>query len=464
MKFWPFTNSAETKASSAGVIISQHTVGQPVWSKRDYTAFAKEGYVMNSVAHRCIKLIAGSAASAPLVLYDKAGKEIETHPLLDLLARPNPVNGGAKLFEAFYAYLSISGNSYLEVVSIGGAPKELWVLRPDRMKVIPGAQGLPNAYEYSIGGKKIRWEVDFTSGRSEILHMRHFHPTDDWYGLSDMEAAAFGVDRFNAAAAHNKALLDNGARASGALVFEPVDTGGGVKQAAPQEVIEDAEKALMDRTGPNNAGKPFVFGGNVNWIEMGLSPRDMDFGEGKDDAARDICIAYGIPPALVVKGESTYNNISEAKLELWEQTVLPLLDQGLDELNNWLTPMFGDGLRLGIDEDGISALEPRRESKRKSTVQLLESGVIDQDEARIALQYGPRPVNSVNKVDASVLTALINGVEKMGYTPLVRYAKSIGLYPMATTEAEILAAATAHLDSMYAEMEIPDATQDEVVK
>jgi HK97 family phage portal protein len=142
-----------------------------------------------------------------------------------------------------------------------------------------------------------------------------------------------------------------------------------------------------------------VFGGNVEWEEMGISPRDMDFAAGKEDAARDICTSYGVPHILIVPGQSTYNNVREAKLELWEDTILPLIDKAVDALDAWLTPQFGDGLKLGVDLDEISALEPRRESKRKSVVELLDKGVIDADEAREALQYEPRAAEAVKKVD-----------------------------------------------------------------
>jgi hypothetical protein len=160
----------------------------------------------------------------------------------------------------------------------------------------------------------------------------------------------------------------------------------------------------------------------------------MDFAKGKEDAARDICTAFGVPHILIVPGQSTYNNVREAKLELWEDTILPLIDKAVDSLDAWLTPQFDPSLRLGVDLDEISALEPRREAKRKSVVELLEKGVIDDDEAREALQYGPRPDSAVKKVDAPVLTALIKGAETDGgITPLFRYLISVGLLPKSET-------------------------------
>jgi HK97 family phage portal protein len=243
----------------------------------------------------------------------------------------------------------------------------------------------------------------------------------------------------------DKALLDNGARPSGALIFEPVKLPDGSMQSAPQAVIEAAEKALQDQhVGAHRAGKSFVFGGNVKWEEMGISPKDMDFAKGKEDAARDICISFGVPHILIVPGQSTYNNVREAKLELWEDTILPMLDKATDALNAWLVPKFGEGLKLEPDLDSVSALEPRREAKRTSITTLLDKGVIDDAEAREALQYGPRPAGAVklNRGDGQVLTALIQGAttDASMTKPLYRYLVSVGLLDAADTFEDFVAA------------------------
>lgn len=437
MSIWDRLFGREVKASAAGSVMSASVVGNPVWSPRDYASFAKEAYVENAIGFRCAKLISSSAATAPWLLTGRDGKAIAEHPLLTLLRRPSSSVGGNSLFEAFYAYLLLSGSGYLESVGPNdlAPPKELWAHRSDRMKVIPGPYGMAQGYEYQANGLTRRWEVDPLTGAGPILHLKEFHPLNDWYGLSRVEPASFGIDRHNAASAHNKALLDNGARPSGALIFKPVVVNGQA-QSAPQDIIDKAEARLAKEHGAiRKRGKPLVFGGNIDWQEMGLSPRDMDFGAGKDDAARDICVSFGVPHILIVPGASTYNNVREAKLELWEDTILPILDKAVDALDAWLCPKFGDGLKLGIDLDAISALEPRRETKRKTTIELLDKGVIDDAEAREALQYAPRKPEAVKKIDSAVLKALIDGA-KAGTAqlePLYRYQISVGLLPAETT-------------------------------
>lgn len=438
---------AETKASAAGPAIASYNLGRPVWSDRNYDKFADEAYVRNAVAFRCTKLIASAAATVPWLLEDRGGTEIEDHAILSLLKRPAPMIGGNSLFEALFAYLLLSGNGYLEGVGPDGKPpRELWALRPDRTKPIAGPMGLPSGYEYEANGRTLRWDVDPITGAGPIMHVKEFHPLNDWYGLSRVEPAAYGIDRHNAASGHNKALLDNGARPSGALVFKPV-TVGGQTQSAPQDVIDKAEERLRDRhAGSANAGRPLVMSGDVQWTEMGFSPKDMDFSAGKEDAARDICISFGVPHILIVPGASTYNNVAMAQLDLWEQTILPLLDKVVDGLDAWLCPQFGDDLHLGVDLDEIPALEPRRESKRKSVLELVKAGILDPDEARDALQYGERDPNAVKKVESAVLTALVSAVESAGYEPLYRYMLSVGLLTPGTTYDQFVENASTIID------------------
>src|SRR4051812_44101792 len=85
------------------------------------------------------------------------------------------------------------------------------------MRVVPGPDGWPAAYDYAVGAETVRFAQ--AGEVPPILHLTLFHPSDDHYGLSPMEAAATALDIHNAAGAWNKALLDNAARPSGALVF-----------------------------------------------------------------------------------------------------------------------------------------------------------------------------------------------------------------------------------------------------
>ena len=358
------SSQSEVK-SYAGTTAFMIPAGQAVWMRRDTAKFADEGYRRNVVAHRSVAMVATAAASVPWKLTERRARTtrvLEAHPLLTLLNNPNPLQGGTELCEALYAHRLIAGNSYLHAIGPkDSSPLELHVLRPDRVAVVPGAGGVPKAYRYSIDNRSIDIAVDAITGQSRILHLKTFHPLDDWYGLSPMEAAAYSIDQHNQCGAWNQALLQNGARPSGALM---VKAGEG-QNGTLSETQYTRLKGQLDEqfSGAANAGRPLLLEGGLEWKEMSLNPRDMDFINIKHSAARDVALAFGVPPQLLgIPGDNTYANMKEARMALWEQTIIPLLTTVTDALNNWLVPMFDSGLSLSLDQDAIPIFAEKRDA------------------------------------------------------------------------------------------------------
>ncbi len=334
----------------------------PIWSGRDYKQFAEEGYRRNVIAFRSISMIAEAAASVNLKLYHDSGTaklEVKKHPVLQLLKKPNPYQSVEHLLESMYSYRLISGNSYLLAVG-GQTPVELYSLRPDKVNVVLSDDGLITAYRYKVGDNWRDYPVDALHGRSNILHFRTFNPLHEWYGLSPIEAAAYSIDQHNQSGAWNQALLQNGARPSGALV---VRAEGGYQGSLSEDQYSRLKNQIDEQfSGAQNAGRPILLEGGLDWKEMSISPQDMDFINAKHSSARDIALAFGVPPQLLgIPGDNTYSNYSEARLAFWEETVIPLVQSFAQSLNNWLLPMFGANLELLPDLDNLSALSPRRE-------------------------------------------------------------------------------------------------------
>ena len=370
----------EAKASATGPLIAYQSLHQPVWSPRDYAGFAREGFMQNAIVYRAVRMIAECAASVPVLLYE-AEHELSQHPLLDLMARPNPWQSGTDLLEAWYGYLLVAGNAYLEGIRIGGDVRELYALRPDRMSIVPGADGWPEAYEYKVAGQTVRFAQGSASGAKPILQVALFHPLSDYYGMSPIEAAATAIDIHNAASAWNKALLDNSARPSGALVYSGRDGRFTADQYA--RLKTELEESFE---GARNAGRPMLLEGGLDWKAMALTPRDMDFIEAKHVAAREIALALGVPPMLLgIPGDNTYSNYQEANRTFWRHTVLPLVERTLKSLSGWLAP--ASGLTLRPDLDAINALTGERDAL---WARLQAATFLTDDEKRAAVGYGPK--------------------------------------------------------------------------
>jgi len=353
----------ERKSSRTGRLIAIDSGGRARWTPRDYAALSREGYGRNAIVHRAVRLIAEGVGAVSFVLYEGAA-ELTEHPLLDLMARPNPRQDGASFMESVASYLMLGGNAYVEAVGVGDTNvRELYALRPDRIKVVPGPDGWPQGFDYTVNGQSVRFDQTpgsspgVTNFQPPILQLALFNPLDDYYGMSPLEAAAVAVDTHNAAARWNKALLDNAARPSGALVYDGAD--GAVMSDAQ---FERLKKELADNyQGTLNAGRPLLLEGGLDWKAMSLSPKDMDFMEAKHAAAREIALAFGVPPMLLaIPGDNTYSNYQEANRVFWRQTVLPLANRIGAALTQWLAPSFGDGLALAVDADRIEALSADR--------------------------------------------------------------------------------------------------------
>ena len=273
-----------------------------------------------------MRLIAESIGGLTFLL-DEGAAEHATHPLLDLIPRLNLRQESARFprkrdvaFVAGRQCVHRSGRvSRARARQIRHAQQAQQACvnstccGPDRMKVVPGADGWPQGFEYSVGGTG-RAPVEQDAAQPPILHLTLFNPLDDYYGLSPLEAAAIAVDTHNAAANWNKALLDNprGHPARWSMA--------GPKARCCWDVqFEHLKKELGEQyQGTANAGRPLLLEGGLDWKPMSLSPKDMDFMEAKHSAAREIALAFGVPPMLMaIPGDNTYSNYQEANRVFW---------------------------------------------------------------------------------------------------------------------------------------------------
>ncbi len=357
MKF-PFLRR-EAKASGPIPLVALSKLGAATWSPNNPAMLAREGFEKNAVGYRAIRMVAEAAASVSFVAQNGA------HPALDLLVRPNPEQSGAELMEALYGHLQTSGNAFLHGLTLpgelgedDGAPQEIWALRPDRMSPIRGRNGWPDGWAYRIDRRDtaIRREAD---GWSPVMHLKLFNPTDDVMGFAPLQAASRAVDVHNAGAAWAKALIDNSARPSGALVYG---------KSAGERMSEDQFASLKEQldvqhSGAINAGKPMLLEGGLEWKPMGLTPNDMDFIASRHAAAREIALAFGVPPMLLgIPGDNTYSTYKEANLAFWRLTILPLVEKTARAISAWLAPRFDAPLFLRADVESVSALSSERDN------------------------------------------------------------------------------------------------------
>lgn len=309
---------------------------------RSYEAQVRAAYRDNPVAQRAVRLIAEGVGAAPLAASEGAA-----------LALVTETTAGQSLLETVAAQLLLHGNAYIQIACDAAArPVQLFALRPDRVRIEGDARGWPMRFTYTVGSTVQRFPLD------AIIHIKAMNPLDDLYGASALEAAAGAVAVHNAASAWNKALLDNAARPSGALVYDPGEAGATLSDDQFERLRTELEGSFA---GAANAGRPMLLEGGLKWQSLSLSPADMDFLGLKAAAARDVALAFGVPPVLLgLPGDATYANYREANRALWRQTILPMAGKILAAIAQGLRGSF-PGLSLGIDLDRVGELSEDRE-------------------------------------------------------------------------------------------------------
>ena len=313
-----------------------------------YPRAVRAAYLDNPIAHRAVRLVADSIGGAPLQPCDP-----------QLASLVNATSAGQALLETLASQLLLHGNAYVQVMKdAAGRPVELFALRPERIEIVVGNDGWPTAFTYQVAQQTLTIPLLDSDASPNLIHIRGYHPTDDHYGAGCLAAAEQAVATHNAAAAWNRALLENAARPSGALVFDTGDGG----TLSPEQFDRLRNELAGAYGGANNAGRPMLLEGGLKWQAMSMTPADMDFAALKAAAARDIALAFGVPPMLLgLPGDSTYANYREANRALWRLTLLPLADKLLAALVEGLATWFPDA-RLAIDLDHVPALAEDRQA------------------------------------------------------------------------------------------------------
>ena len=364
MGWWFGRKSAPEAMACAYAPPSWLTVGCDEGFARGYETQLGEVYRTNPVGLRAVRLVAGAVGGLAVEAEQAEAAR---------LARP--------VLEGAAAALLLHGNAYVQLIADSrGAPRELALLRPERVSIATDERGHSAAFVYRIGGKAVRIAAKDALQRRQVAHVRALNPADDHLGLGCLDAAIAAASIHNRASRWNKALLDNAARPSGALSYEPRDGSNLSSEQFDRLKAELAEQFA----GATNAGRPLLLDGGLKWQALALSPAEMDFVALKESAARDIALAFGVPPVLVgLPGDATYANAREAGRALYRQTVLPMADKILAELSALLADWLGE-VTLTIDVDQVSELA---EDRAKLWEQVRAADFLSAEEKRAMLGF-----------------------------------------------------------------------------
>lgn len=296
-------------------------------------------YGQSPYVYVAVNRIAEAAALVPLSVVRLDGEqriEVERHPLEVLLDAPNPHMSRFELLEQTVGFLELTGNAYWFLSGDRrGLPAEIWVLRPDRITVVPDPQHYVRGYIYEIDGQRIPLDA------VEVVHFKRWHPADDYYGLSALEAARLAVTGDRAMAEWNRNTFgqDNGVPAGIVNIQEFVSDSD----------FERIKKEWRSSYGGSQRRTAFLRGGNVEWQSIGLSHTDLDFLKGRKAHREEILNIFGIPVGLVSEN-ATEANAKVAERLFIERTLYPKLVRIAQKITGELLPFY-PGEHIAVFED-----------------------------------------------------------------------------------------------------------------
>lgn len=377
----------------------------PQWQDWNVKRAVKEGFKAHYAVHAVTTKLADCVKQPPWVLKRKTvdGSDIiDKHELVDLIRQPNPEEEWSTLVEGVDIFKSIAGNAYQLISQEGGV--HIWPLRPDRIQIKPDERGHIGAYEYDIGsGKKKRYEIE------EVIHHRFFNPSDDFYGLSPLQAAARIVDTSNATIDWNKVAMDNRTRPD--MIFWPDDE-------LKKEQYDLFRKQLTNQAqGKKSAKKTLIMPYKGKMQVMGFSAAEMDFLKSFSTYEDAVCWVFGVHPEALGKSDTTFNNKEWATIAMWEGPVESRLRSMRAVYNHKFNLLFGTNwppavgdLYLDFDMAGTPAITSRRKEKSKEAKTWFAQGVpFDQVNERLNLGFESfpgsdqswRPVNMIAEGDSA---------------------------------------------------------------
>lgn len=398
-------------------------VGRTLYPELDQQKFVLD-YQNNSEVYAVIKRISKTISTVPFYVYKikskkdlnryksllnnasstvdiakaelvriKAVDEIADSPLNKLLEMPNPYQSFSEFIENVVGYKLITGNSYIWANRLeSGKVAELVVLPSQYVAIISdGTINGVEGYSFTLVG----WDQ---LDAKDVIHLKYFNPYFDTngqqlYGLSPLQAAYRTVQRSNDAKDTSVGMLQN--QGPKGILSADESNDFGPEQAG--KLKEDFYNQYGTKNNiVQNAGKILIAGAKLSWLNMGLSPVDLQLLESEKVTLRELCNVYGVNSALFNDPDNkTYNNMKEAKKEMLTQVVLPELVAIRDALNRFFATEMGSEYYIDFD---LTIFPELQEDMKELSAILSQSWWITPNEKRQAMRYDTIQDDVMNEI------------------------------------------------------------------
>lgn len=306
----------------------------PMPTKRDYL----DSFRASSLVYSCTKKIGEKMSTMDFELYQLRGlkaREIEQHELLDLLTKPNPIMTGSQLIEITSIYLSILGQCYWYKAR-NGANKviELWLMRPDLTEIVPATDGSIAYYKFTTNGKIEKFPAE------DVIHFKEPDTLSDYYGWGAAMSVMETIRADIYSKRWNTKFFYNSARPDAILTTE--------QKIGKEDREEIREKWFNKYGGWENAHKVAVLSHGLDYKQISVNQKDMDFANQRIANRDDVLMVLGVPKTVMSITDDVNRANADAGIYIFlSETIKPKMNKITDILNARLVVSdFGEDLIL----------------------------------------------------------------------------------------------------------------------
>ena len=338
-------------------------------------------YQVQKDVYRCVFVISTSMAALPWrvmrALPNSESDDVTDSQDFDVLRDPYPLITEGDFWEATSAFLELTGECpwYLPETGPRGRPTQIVPLRPDKIEIIPSATEMIGGYRFiGDGGAE-----EFDMAVEDVVFLKYFNPNSDYRGLSPLRAGMRSVEMEIRATTANISMLKSGGFPSGIVMHKNAPKDNDVWERFKRDFREHYE-------GEQNQGNTMFLRGDVDWKQMGVTPKEMSYPELIDLAGDGVGEIYGVPPILRMKFKeaSKLANAAEQTRIFWDVTIRTKSVKLAAAVSKFLLPRLTDipDVRFVFDLSGIAALQPDRNQVSMRYDRAFKTGGVSPNDVR----------------------------------------------------------------------------------
>jgi HK97 family phage portal protein len=336
-------------------------------------------------AYVAVSSVASSVAQVPLkvtrkLLRGKKNRDVTDDPRVQFLQFPNQHMSPYRFWEATVSFLALTGDAFWEVYPNRTNPQNVFIMRPDYVRVIPDKKNLVKGYVFDPGGVSTSESV--TLDVDQVVHFKTFNPLTPFEGQSPLSAAKLSVTADLLSQKYNNAFFSNQARPDG--IFTTGQTLTDASHRRLEHKLITLRKGFRNNNGGANfhtAFSPLILDGGLDFKPVSLGPKDIEFAEGRAGNRQDILSTLRVTPTIAGLPSANFAESRNEVLVYRHNTIIPLLKALESDLTSKLLRFIDSTLSAYFDIEDIPGFAEDESERQERIRKNFVSGLLTLDQA-----------------------------------------------------------------------------------